>query len=245
MVPSRFRVCGFVVAFIACLVASRPVAADTIAGYQITADYSGSGDVRLDDTSFIIRGTSFSTNGSMELSPPGSFSFFRPEFFTTVYEDVRTFGYFGLLSTYDDNGDPTGRQVFIAADDDIAGQSFTAVFADYLTTHSKTYAEFVQMLDDGPDEPTPGANTDWIDFNSFVTDNTSASLGGNILTTFQLGDTLSLYAFDLDGSNAQAFGSISVEAVAAVPVPLPTALPAGLALGALMIVTRRRWACQA
>jgi len=231
----------------ALLAAGRAGAAPTFE-YRITGEYVAppSADLRLEDTSFIIRASASSTNGSQEISPPGPFDIVRTEIFSDpdvtpspiLYSSLETFGYYGLARTYDEFGAPAGRTLFVAVPTGTgAGAAFSDVFADFLSAHpGVTMANFVQAVDDGPDFPTPGTNQLAIDIISYVIDN-PATFGGDIQTTFQTGQTLDLVAFDNTTGFAQEFGIIHVEGV---PVPEPAAISLAAFAGVGVFARRRR-----
>ncbi|MEZ6191616.1 MAG: hypothetical protein R3C45_10045 [Phycisphaerales bacterium] len=198
-------VCAVAAAMIS---AGAPARAAVQFEFHITGGYTDPApDSRLDASSFFIGYTSAGTNGGQDIfaSP---FNITRGELFSDpnvtptplLYADIQTFGYFGLLSTFDGVGDPLDRRFFVAAQPGtIEGQAFADVFADYLTAHPGItgLADFVTVIENGPDFPTPGAGQDWIDFNDDVVGgNSIGSLAGLVGTTFQAGETLDLIVFD-------------------------------------------------
>jgi hypothetical protein len=217
--------------------------------FHITGDYTDAAPgSQLDASSFFVGYTSSGTNGSQDIfaSP---FNITRAEIFSDpnvtptplLYSDIQTFGYFGLLSTFDGIGDPLDRRFFVAAQPGtIEGQAFADVFADYLTAHPAvtSLADFVIVLENGPDFPTQGAGQDWIDFNdSVVGGNSIGSLAGLVGTTFQAGETLDLIVFDSGTGIGSSFGTIAVNAV---EVPEPVSAVAMLLPAAGMLCGRQR-----
>ncbi len=216
--------------------------------FHITGDYTDAAPgSQLDASSFFVSYVNAGTNGSQDIFA-GPFNITRGEIFSDpnvtptplLYGDIRSFGYFGLLSTFDGIGDPLERRFFIAAQPGtIEGQAFADVFADYLTAHPAvtSLADFVAVLENGPDFPTPGAGQDWIDFNNDVVGgNSIGSLAGLIGTTFQTGETLDLIVFDTGTGIGSSFGTITVDAV---QVPEPASI-ATLLIPAAACIRRRK-----
>lgn len=212
--------------------------------YHISGAYAGVGDTRLDDTSLINNYTTGGTNGGQPISPPGPFLIDRTEIFSDpdvtatpyAYSSITNFGYFGLLSTYDGNGDRTGASFYIATKTGtVTGQTFNSVFGDFLTAHPAitSLADFVTVIDNGPDFPTPGAGTAWIDFNDYVSGDSTGRFLGKTQTDFQTGDVLNLTVFNNATGIASSFGTI---AISATPEPAMLALAAP----AVALLRRRR-----
>ncbi len=211
--------------------------------YRITGDFSGLDNPQLQSSSLIINYTGGSTNGAQDIGTT-PFNISRIEIFSDpnvtnnplLYSAVRTFGYFGLLNTYDNDQVLIESSFFIGAQPGLNGLLFEDVFATYLSNHPTvtSLADFVQVLIGGPDSPSEGAGVDWIDFNSFVTDN--GIFEGDILTTFQTGNPLQLIYFDNTTGAGSIFGDIQIEAI---NIPEPSSL-ALLTLSGLALRRRRR-----
>lgn len=245
------------------------VGSDVFAAPQIeliiTGNYSAGEDgpdTRLEDTSFInTYDGGGASNGSQNIEPEGSFSYSRIEVFSdpdlfvnpSLYNEVSTFGYFGLLKKYNEQDNFVSQHFFIAVDPaqlDYGSVSFGDIFADYLANPTNepneddrvpvgSLSEFVQILDDGPDYPTDGANQAWIHFNGSVTGD--ERFQGEILTTFQPGETLDLVFFDISAGFegfGSKFGEIQVEAL---NIPEPMALGLLLPVAATLLGRRSRW----
>lgn len=229
------------------LAASTALAAPQIE-FEISGTFAGPGGdpARLEYDSLITRYASSITNGSLGIEPEGSFNIPRVEIFSdpditptpSLYSEIQTFSYFGLINTYDVNDNRTSTRFVIAAQPGtIEGSAFEDVFADFLDDHPSitSLADFVTMIKQGPDFPNPGEGTTWIAFNSYVSDNTG-DFAAMIETTFQSGQTLDLIAFDSGTSVGADIGDIQI---LANNIPEPATL--GLAiLPALALLRRRR-----
>ncbi len=214
--------------------------------YVITGSFGdGSETLRINDDSLINRYVAGGSNGSLLFDGESPINEVRTEIFSDpditpsphLYADIRSFGYFGLVRTYDLNDEVTDTRFFIAAQPStIAGQAFDDVFADFLTAHPgiTSLADFIQIIDDGPDVPTPGANTAWIDFNDSIAAN-EVEFAGAVATTFQPGEVLDLVVFDNSTGLGSNFGDIQITAN-----QIPEPVMFGAILPALAMLRRRR-----
>lgn len=219
--------------------------ADPVVEYQIsgTIQVPTTGYAQIDGSRgvFGIQLVDAGTTGGFGPSLP-SFNETRPEFFSdpvfdpegTFYSRLRTFSFFGIYETYDDDDNLLESRLFLSARPTLglAGQSITQTFQSFFDARpGLTEAQLVQAVRDGADFPEPGANTLFIDFRDQAVESV---FQGNIGTNFQSPETLTVYLFGDAG--AAAIGDITVNAVL-VPEPATTAL---LALGAIALTRRSR-----
>jgi hypothetical protein len=236
--------------------------AQHVASYRITGEFGLSGDVygEISDTSFINRNSDNGSNGNLDILTQGPFDIDRQEVFPVNYSTVRTFGYFGLMSTYTTSGSTLiDREFFVAGHANLVlGVAFGDLFEDYLDAHPhiEDMADFVAVVDataDNPldpegNDPLPQINQDFRDLNDFIFANL-VEFAGDVETHAplasppQVGDTLDLIrfnSFDPDFSGVgNSFGTIHVEAIEGF-VPEPTAMALLIPAAAMALRRSRR-----
>ena len=221
------------------LIAATGASAVPSVHYDLSGTLVGVGDTQIQSSSIIDRYTDATVNGGRDIFAPGPFDYQEDEVFDLTYANLRTFGYFGLLNTYDNSSNLTSQQFVIAAKPGaIDGSTFNSVFSDFLTAHPTvgTLANFISIIEPGADFPTLGANTVLIDFIDYV-ENDATRFGGNIATSFQSGQTLSLEVFNNTTTIAAGTGGTIQESATAIPEPASLAL---LASSGAMLLRRRR-----